>query len=53
MGIRAKAGMMFVYELTGCRLTDHLVNGTWVTVKVDRYQHNLIAPRSQPPAHDV
>jgi len=35
MGIRAKAGMMFVYELNGCRLTDHLVNGTWVTVKVE------------------
>ncbi|GMG94792.1 hypothetical protein ACUXAV_005048 [Cupriavidus metallidurans] len=35
MVIRSKAGSTFVYELNGCRLTDHLVNGTWVTVKVE------------------
>lgn len=35
MSSRAASCSIHVYDLNGCRLTDHLIDGRWVTVRVE------------------
>ena len=39
MSSRKSAGELYVYEFNGCRLTDRLIDGRWVTVKVEPLPH--------------